>query len=251
MPSLPGMAPQPSPGRNMARVAKRLKRNAAGDRGALEEIRGLLTRRGYSGMKDAADLVEAVEHALGMRDEETSSLLPAPAPALLLAAPAPAPVGVGVAPAEALAVARMAFGLPASAGPAPAPAPPARLPTFAELMAGPAPGVAVPLAAAPPVAPTAPPPLPMPTAPVRTGPLDIKAFEAKFKENATDASAANRAEADGGPRPKGAAGGGSRFLNGNTGRRPDANDQYAILERITGKHAAPAPPSGIPNAMAR
>lgn len=247
MPAMPGVPAPPGPGRNMARVAKRLKRNGADDRGALQDIRSLLAERGYSGLQKPGDIVEALEHLLLGREEgmemppALSTTLPIPQPHAVPAAPS----GIGIAPPEAVAIARAAFG----ASPKAPSVPP--LLSFAEIMAGPAPTSAHPApapASAPPSATIAD---PASGPPARTGPLDIHTFQARFEKNAATAAAANMAEAGGAPRPKGASPAGARFLSGKTGRKPPVDNQYEILQAITGKKAAPAPPSGIVNAMAR
>ena len=233
----------------MARVAKRLKRQGADDRGALQEIKGMLHRHGYSGMSRPGEIVEALEHLLESRnaadgiDASAPPTLAAPAPTLL-ASPA-IPVAVDAT--------RALFGLPPTQ-PAAAPfrAPALCVPSFRSL-SQPAP-MASPMPAPAPIA--APAAMPAATAasaqgPDRSAPLDIAAFNAKFKDSAEQKAAANLAEANGGPRPKAAASAGARFANGRTGVKPSVEDQYKILERITGKHAEPAPPSGIVNAMAR
>lgn len=258
MPVMPGMPPAPSGKRNSARMLKRLKQSVADDRGAMTEIRRLLTQRGYHGVQTSGDVVEALGHLLeeleGGRDLGTTPALAAPAPALA----APAPASPMSAPLDPLAAMRAALGVSMPSEPT---RPSLCLPNFTSLASPPL----VPQPAPQPVPQMAPQAAPQmtpqmtpqaapqmapqmaPAGAPHTGPLDLHSFEAKFKANSATAAASNLAEANGAPRPKGE--GGARFKTG--GSRPNVNEQYAILERVTGKKAAPAPPSGIPNALAR
>lgn len=219
MPVMPGMPVQPGPGRNMRRMAKRLKRQGCDDRQALADIKALLGQMGYHNLTTPSAIADAVEDVKVRLEEFESG-----------AATVSAPTGVPrleASPVIAGALPDFQSAFTLASAPTLAPSLSLALPDLRTLSARPAPAPAM-----------------APALQAESGPppaFDPQAFQAKLDAKMRESEKTGIVH-----RPPGS--------NGKVTRGPaklSVQEQYALLEKITGKHAAPAPPSGRVNVMAR
>lgn len=228
MPVLPGMPHQPGPGRNSKRQLRRLKSQVANERGAMLHIKQTLGQLGYQNLSDHNAIADAVaDMAERLSDFESGTTLPPTVTQPILHAPTAA---VLIPAPDILPALQMAFQAPPVK--VSLALPDLRLGMMAQqptiVASGPAPTLLSSPATstgAPAAAPTE---------------LDYAAFQEKLKAKMKESERTGVIHRQPGS---------SSVTRGAP--KVTVEEQYEILNKITGKHAAPAPPSGIPNLVAR
>jgi hypothetical protein len=205
----------------MRRMAKRLKRQGVDERGALASIKEMLGRMGYHNLTTPSAITDAVEDVMIRLGEFESGT------ATVSTSMESPPLEMSPATAGMLPDFQAAFSLAPAAAPAPSLS--LALPDLRALSARPAPV----MAAAPVLA--------LSNAGAPPAAFDPQAFQAKLDAKMRESEKTGIVH-----RPPGS--------NGKVTRGPpklSVAEQYEMLEKITGKHAAPAPPSGRVIVMAR
>lgn len=225
MPTLPGMPHQPGPGRNSKRQLRRLKSQVANERGAMLLIKQTLGQMGYQNLADHNAIADAVaDMADRLSDFESGAALPPNVTQPVLHAQP----SVTFAPApDILPALQMAFQTP-----------PVKVSlALPDLRLGMTAQQPVLVVSAP-----APALLSTPAASSATNPgeLEYAVFQEKLKAKMRESERTGVIHRSPGS---------SSVTRGAP--KVGVEEQYEIINKITGKHAAPAPASGIPNLAAR